>query len=178
MTRLWRWRTFRDPSSGFTLIETVVTMTIAGILATMALLGVVAYAQAQQESSTANAVVSVLRDTAARAQSQGSTFCVYFATSTTWTIWQYSCDPNEATTPNAPVQVGRGQTDGVGIVSSVTMQAPSGPDFASSCPSAGLGCVFFYPQGIASQGDVVVARTGGSKTYTVNVVGLTSRVYD
>ena len=36
--------------------------------------------------------------------------------------------------------------------------------------------VYFYPKGSASGGNVVVVRSGSSKTYTVTVEGLTARV--
>lgn len=173
-----RWRDAGCVDAGFTLIETMVTLLIIGILATIATLGVLAYARTQQESATAQKVLSALRSAAARAQSEGSTFCVYFQSPTEWTMWQYSCDPSETTTPHAPVQIGTGYTNGVGQVASVSITTNPGPGFASMCPTAGQ-CVFFYPQGLASSGTVTVDRSDAptGKQYTIQVVGLTSRVF-
>lgn len=155
-------------------------LVIIGILSTVATLGMLAYARAQQESATAQTVLTSLRSAAARAESQGSTFCVYFESSSEWTTWQYSCDPSETTTPRTPAQVGSSRASGVGEVASLTMapNPPSGPSFASMCPTSGR-CIFFYPQGLATGASLTVERSNdpNGKRYTINVDGLTSRVY-
>ena len=38
------------------------------------------------------------------------------------------------------------------------------------------GAAYFYARGSAAKGDLVVARNGEPKTYTVSVEGLTGRV--
>lgn len=162
---------------GFTLIETLVVLAIAGILAAVATIGMVAYAQAQQESATVSSVVSTLRSAAAQAQSEGSTFCVYFSTATSWSVWQYAC----ATDPNAthvPVKVNssHGYGNSVVVLPPTISSQPSGPGFASACPAANQ-CFYFYPQQVATGGSIEVNRGAGSHVSTIFVVGLTSRVY-
>lgn len=163
----------RESDSGFTLIEMLVAMAIFSIVAVTAVWGLRAYQHSQEASGTAHDVVSALRNVAERSQSEGRTYCVAFASGgVTWDVWRYSCDPSYVTpTSPTPVRVlGNQRTQGSAVVSIGTAFANVGP-----CPAGPLACVYFYPRGTASQGALKV--TQGSRVYTVNVEGLTGRVY-
>jgi hypothetical protein len=144
-----------------------------------------AYSTAQSEKGTANAVVSSLRDAAGRAQSEGRMYCVSFDSPTSWSVWRYSCNSSwtgtsiQGATLTA-TKVGSGSRQGNASINtaSVGFAAVTGLGPLLDCGAAGAGhCVYFYPRGIATAGQLNVVRPGTTKTYTVNVGGLTSRVY-
>jgi prepilin-type N-terminal cleavage/methylation domain-containing protein len=178
----------RQPDAGFTLIEMMVTIMIAGILMATATMALNAYTKAQSEKGTANRVVSSLRDAAGRAQAEGRTYCVSFDSATSWSLWRYSCDPSwtgtsiagatlTATKVDSTSRQGQASID----MTTVAFPPPTIPPLGGlpySCGAAGTGnCVYFYPRGIATAGQLKVIRPGTTKTYIVNVGGLTSRVY-
>lgn len=166
-------RTERGADSGYTLIETLVAMAIFSIVAVTAVWGLRSYQHAQEANGTAHDVVSALRNVAERSQSEGRTYCVAFASGgATWDVWRYSCDPAYVTpTSPTPVRVLSNQrTQGSTLVSVGTAFANVG-----ACPAGLTACVYFYPRGTASQGALKV--TQGSRVFTVNVEGLTGRVY-
>jgi hypothetical protein len=57
-------------------------------------------------------------------------------------------------------------------LTNVSFAAGSG---VGSCPAGSGRCVYFYPRGTASAGKLGVSQ--GGNTFTVNVDGLTGRVY-
>lgn len=175
----------RQPDAGFTLIEMMVTIVVAGILIATATMALNAYTKAQSEKGTANRVVSSLRDAAGRAQAEGRTYCVSFDSATSWSVWRYSCDSTwtgtsiQGATLTA-TKVGSDSRQGQASIDMTTVAFPAvtGIGLPSACGTAGTGhCVYFYPRGIATPGQLKVVRPGNAKTYVVNVGGLTSRVY-
>ena len=72
---------------GFTLLELMVTLAIAGILMGLGTWAMRSYLIANRESGTAQEVRSALRGAAEQSLSEGRTYCVYF-TSTTWTTYR------------------------------------------------------------------------------------------
>jgi len=155
--------------TGSTLVETVVTLALAGVLSTIGLFAVRSFLAANREQGTATEIRSVLRNAEEKALSQGRTYCVYFTT-TTWTTYKSDCT------------VAADKTDGPGQVSdsaislaSITFPAPNQAILgqATSCPVAGK-CAYFYPRGTALAGSLQVTRS--SKAYTLTVEGLTGRV--
>jgi prepilin-type N-terminal cleavage/methylation domain-containing protein len=185
--RVFRTRDARQSDAGFTLIEMMVTIIVAGILIATATMALNAYTKAQSEKGTANRVVSSLRDAAGRAQAEGRTYCVSIDSATSWTVWRYSCDSSWTGTSLqggtlTPTKVGVASRQGQASIDMTTappaFTAISAIGLASGCGTAGTGhCVYFYPRGIASAGSLTVVRSGSTKTYVVNVGGLTSRVY-
>jgi prepilin-type N-terminal cleavage/methylation domain-containing protein len=175
----------RQPDAGFTLIEMMVTMVVAGILIATATMALNAYTKAQSEKGTANRVVSSLRDAAGRAQAEGRTYCVSFDSATSWSVWRYSCDPSWTGTSIqgatlTPTKVNSASRQGQASIdtTSVAFPAITVLGLPSGCGTAGTGkCVYFYPRGIATEGQLNVIRPGSTKIYVVKVGGLTSRVY-
>ena len=155
--------------AGTTLLELVVTMSIASVLMTLGLWGARSYLIAHRESGTTTEIRSALRNAAEQSLSEGRTYCVYF-TSTTWAVYKANCTltGNKVQGPN------RVQDASISL-NSVAFPAPPSPipNQTTACPTPGR-CVYFYPRGTALAGSLVVYRPG--KTYQINVEGLTGRV--
>lgn len=174
---------------GFTLIEMVVTMSLAGILVAAAAWGLHSYSDAQAERGTANNVISSLRDVAQRAQAEGRAYCVSFdkdpaspADSASWSVWRYSCTPWSGTDIRgdaiSSVKIDSKSAQGKALITSVSFATAVPSGFVGGCDStASLGCVYFFPRGVSSTGTLSVVRSGSSATYTVHLEGLTSRAY-
>jgi prepilin-type N-terminal cleavage/methylation domain-containing protein len=154
---------------GFTLLELMVTLAIAGILMGLGTWAMRSYLIANRESGTAQEVRSALRAGAEQSLSEGRTYCVYF-TPTTWTTYRFNCT------------VSSNKVDGPHNVedSSITLSAITFPPpvplvvgQTTACPTANH-CAYFYPRGTALAGSLNVTRPG--KSYAINVEGLTGRV--
>lgn len=154
---------------GFTLIETVVTLVVGGILMATATMGMHAYVVSTRESGTADQVRSTLRNAQEQAVSEGRTYCVFF-TSTTWTVYKSDCTV-AADKSSGPYQVADSSLQLSSI--SFTPPSPSIPNDNTACPVTGQ-CAYFYPRGTALPGSLQVTRPG--KTYSISVEGLTGRV--
>jgi prepilin-type N-terminal cleavage/methylation domain-containing protein len=154
---------------GFTLIEMIVTLAIAGILMAIGTWAMRSYLIANRESGTAQEVRSALRAGAEQSLSEGRTYCVYF-TSTTWTTYRSDCTV-AANKVDGPHNV----EDSSITLASIAFPAPLPPVVGqtTACPTANR-CAYFYPRGTALAGSLRITRPG--KSYTVNVEGLTGRV--
>lgn len=153
--------------SGITLIELIVTMLLAGILMAIGMLAMRNFLISNRHAGTAKDIRSALRNASELSLSQGRTYCVYFTT-TTWTVYKSSC--TVGTKAAGPFTV-----DDPSITLSTIFTAPGTPvpNQTTACPVASR-CAYFYPRGTALAGNVAVSR--GTKTYTISVEGLTSRV--
>jgi len=155
--------------TGMTLVETVFTIAIAGILMAIGFTAVRSFLFANREQGTAQQIRSALRNAEEQTLSQGRTYCVYF-TSSTWATYKSDC------TVAANKTVGPQQVADTSIaLASISFPAPSPAILGqgTACPVAGK-CAYFYPRGTALAGSLQVTRTG--KTYTLSVEGLTGRV--
>jgi len=155
--------------AGITLIELIVTIVLASIAMSIGVLAMRNFLLSSREASTAQDIRSTLRSASENSLSQGRTFCVSF-TATTWAVYKSDC------TVAANKTAGPYTVDDPSItLSSVSFVAPGTPvpGQSTACPNASQ-CAYFYPRGTALAGNVVVSR--GSKTYTISVEGLTSRV--
>ncbi len=154
---------------GVTLLELMVTLSIAGILMAIATWGMRSYLLSQRESGTATDVRSVLRSAGERALSEGRTYCVRFS-ATSWTVYRSDCTV-AANKVGGPYQVRDSSITVTGVDFPPPATAVLGQ--TSACPDADQ-CAYFYPRGTALPGELRVTRPG--KTYTVRVEGLTGRV--
>jgi len=160
---------------GFTMLEMIVTLALGSILMAAATWGMHSYLVSTRQANTATDVRSALRNAAERSLSEGRTYCVYFQ-STKWTVYKYTCS---GTTPSGMTATKAGGPYAVQdpsiTITNVSFPAPSpaNPNQVTSCPAAGA-CAYFYPRGNALAGSLRVTRA--SKTYTINVEGLTARV--
>lgn len=157
--------------AGFTLLELMVTISIAGILMAITTWGMRNYLLSNRQAGTASDIRSALRNAGERSLSEGRTYCVYF-TATTWTLYRSDC------TVAADKTQGPSAVQDVSItLTSVSFVPPSSPvpGQNTACPTANR-CAYFYPRGTALAGSLQVTR--GSKVYTIAVEGLTARVSD
>lgn len=148
--------------SGFTLVETLVVISILGIGSTIAVSGYASYARSAEHTGTRDGVVSALRSANQRALTEAAAYCVRFAADgTSWSTYRGTCDDVLVKGPEA---VGGSQV-------SVTDVSFIGAD-----GNPGSRDVTFTARGTASKGSLKVARAGSAKTYTITVEGLTARV--
>jgi len=154
--------------AGVTLIELIVTITLASILMVIGMFAMRNFLLSNREAGTAGDIRSALRNASELSLSQGRTYCVYF-TATTWAVYKSSCTV-AANKTDGPFAV-----DDPSITLSTLFTAPGVPvpNQTTACPVASR-CAYFYPRGTALAGNVSVTRS--SKTYTISVEGLTSRV--
>lgn len=171
--RAWTKRRSRAELSsdgGFTLVEALTVMAIAGVLMAISVWGMHSYLVSSREKGTATEIQSTLRNTADRSLAEGRTYCVLF-TSTTWSVYVHDCAVSTNLTDGPHKAGGSDQTlDAV-------FPVPPGmdPTEVTNCPSSGR-CAYFYPRGNAIAGTVTISRNGSGKQYTVTVIGLTGRV--
>lgn len=162
-------RTGPGSDAGFTLIELVVVMSIAGVLAAIATYGFVNWRYTSEEQGSAQTLVSQLRSTAEVAISEGRTYCVDLdAANRSYSVWRYACSTTTGAQTSGTLQT---QSSRVTFTPSITVPSP-----APACPS-GHACVYFYPRGTATPGTITVASSARSKVYTIHIEGLTARVY-
>ena len=154
---------------GATIIELAVVMAIAGVLMTIGTFGFTNWRHTSQHQGAADELVSTLRGASVQAISEGRTYCLDVKSGgTSYELWRYSCGGVGA------VRVGATRsTQSSAVTYAATVSSPTP---APVCPS-GSTCLYFYPRGTAVPAEVTVASAHRSKTYTVRVEGLTSRVY-
>jgi prepilin-type N-terminal cleavage/methylation domain-containing protein len=157
MTRIARTpgaRRFRG-DQGFTLMELLVTMVVAGILFGLAVGGYRAYAASQAHRGTAEALVALMREAQQRAVTQATTYGV------------------DLSVPAGPWQLVKSPTSGCTGGTASGAEVPS----RGAITVSGSACVLFKSRGSAapSPATVTVARAGTSKVYTITVEGLTGR---
>src|SRR3954451_17080876 len=77
--------------AGFTLIELVVVMGIAGVLLAIGIFGFTNWRQTAQQQGSASQLVSTLRGASEQAISEGRTYCVDVSSGTSYSLWRYTC---------------------------------------------------------------------------------------
>ena len=148
--------------AGYTMIEMIVTIALAGTLMAIAVSGWQGWARASEQEGLVTELRGVLRQAQQRAVTTGASTCVLFsAAEDTWTVYRGRCDSPGKVRTEGPVAAG----DDLDLVA---------PAFQHG-ESTYLPGVSFAPRGTATAGDVRVTREGGP-TVTVSVEGLTGRV--
>ena len=161
---------------GVTMVELTVVMVLIGILGSISVWGLHTYSQSQSMKQTANGLLGEFRAVAQRATAEDRTYCVSIDNATTYSVWRYSCNPSEPTTPATPVKVTTFHVASPSLIQSVSF-TNTNTGLAHTCGTGTLGCAFFYPRGNSSSGSVTVGRPGTSVTRVISVVGLTGRAY-
>ncbi|MDP9239995.1 MAG: prepilin-type N-terminal cleavage/methylation domain-containing protein [Actinomycetota bacterium] len=157
---------------GFSLIEVLTSIVIAGILLATVSMSFARYLRSTQQSNTATEIRAELRNAAERSLSEGRTYCVYFNTAArTYATYRSDC----TVSANRVTLARPGSTLVTVSAVNFTPPSPAVPNQASSCPTLNA-CAYFYPRGNGVPGSVTITRSGSSKIYTVSVEGLTSRV--
>lgn len=146
---------------GVTFLELLVAMVLFGILAAVAVGPFAAYRAKQEHVGSARELVAFLRRAQVRAVAEETTYRVDIAgDGKSATMYRFNGTTYVAGLVSKP------------IGSRITYTNPS---FVQSSGASGTS-VYFYARGSASKGSVTVSRSGNSKTYSVNVEGLTARV--
>lgn len=148
------------------MIELLVTMMIASVLASIASVGVLTWRNVAEQQGSAHELVSELRKTVQRSVSEGRTYCVAFTPTRSYAVMRSSCGSTVALVGGAQTT----QSSRVSLMASV-----SGPSGLVGCP-AGSTCVYFYPRGTATPARILVRSSARDKVYAVQVEGLTARV--
>jgi prepilin-type N-terminal cleavage/methylation domain-containing protein len=150
---------------GFTMIELLVVMVVAGVLMGIGIFGFTNWQQTAQQQGSASQLVSTLRSSSERAVSEGRTYCVDISGGASYTQWRYSCSA-AGTQVAGPYKV----------QSKVSLTTTNTLPVTATCP-ASHKCVYFYPRGTAVATTVAVQSAVRSRVYTVHVEGLTARVW-
>lgn len=151
-------------------------MSILGVLLSVGAFGFTNWLTTSRHQGTSDQLLSELRNASTRAVSEGRTYCIEVAADgRAYSLWRYSCS-TAAPAAGAPVhaRVAGPQTT---MSTDVTITAVVPLASTVACPS-GSTCVYFYPRGTATPGTLTVSSTKRpAKNYTINVEGLTARVY-
>ena len=155
---------------GFTMVEMLAVFAVSAILFGIAASAFTNYQVKTTHRAARTEVVSVLRNTAERALSEGRTYCVYF-NGDTWATYRYACSGSTSVLVEPARGFEASQEHLAASLTTPTFPAPSVQ--ATSCPAANA-CAYFYPRGISSSGTVTVSRSG-LPNLAVTLEGLTSR---
>jgi len=149
--------------AGYTVIEMVVTIALAGALMAMAVSGWQAWSQAQEHDGLVVRLQAEMRQAQQRAVTTGTSTCVLFDDAAdTWRTYLGACSSDTKQPVGSAVEAG----------ARLHLTSPS---FAQGAEATGPGLTF-TPRGTATPGSVRVARDGSDRVVVVSVEGLTGRV--
>lgn len=143
--------------AGYTMIEMIVTIALAGTLMAIAVSGWQGWSRASAHDGLATELQLVMRQAQQRAVTTGTSTCVDFDDATdSWLVLVGACG-----TPS-PTVTDRGQADDDLDIGDVDFE--------------GEDSVTFSPRGTADEGTLSITRLGGGRTVTIHVERLTGRV--
>lgn len=149
----------RGDERGVTFLELLVAMVLFGILASIAVGPYAAYRAKQEQMGSARELVAFLRRAQVRSVAEETSYRVDI-TATKATMYRFN---------------GTSYVAGLVVKPMSSRITYTGASFTQPSGATGTS-VYFYARGSATKGSVTVSRSGTSKTYTVNVEGLTARV--
>jgi type II secretion system protein H len=153
----------RRGDAGYTMIELIVVIAIAGTLMAAAVSGWQTWSAAAAHDGAATELQGVLRQAQQRAVTEGSSTCVLFSTDAdTWSVYRGTCSSETKSLLEGPDELG----DRLRFAAPVFASGPTGT-------SPG---VTFTPRGTATPGSVQVRRDGSETVRTIRVERLTGRV--
>lgn len=150
---------------GFTLVELMVTLTLFGVLVSLGAMPLRDYQHRQEHLGAAREVVEALRNTQVRAVAEGVPYKVVF-TAGTVAVHRGNGAGYDATPLRRYALPSR-----VTLTVGPTAFTPSASSSLPASPDA-----YFYARGTASAGELVVGHSDSTKTYTIDIEGLTARV--
>lgn len=153
----------QSSEAGFTLIELLVVMVIMTVLSGLSVTGWVSHQRKAEHKSTANQVVSVMRNAQQAAYAEAVAYCIQFDTASTgYRVYKRAC--------GAAGQLvgGTKRTQGSRVTFTSASFKQSDGTLASS--------VTFTPRGTASKGTLEITSSVKAKRYIISVEGLTGRV--
>jgi prepilin-type N-terminal cleavage/methylation domain-containing protein len=149
--------------AGFTLLETMVTISIAGIVMAFAVSGWTAYAKVSAQEGAVQLVQSVLRQAQQQAVTEGTSICAEFdVPQDRFTLYRGACDDAAKVKLNGSYRL-----EARAHLSSAA--------FTSATGATGSG-VTFTSRGTAWPGSISITRDDSSVVRVVKVEGLTGRV--
>lgn len=153
----------RGTDDGYSLAEIMVVVLLMGIMAFFGAGSFSKWALASAHEGAAVDMQTVMRQTHVRAITEGISYCIIFDTDQNqYTLYRYACG-TAIEKVNGPFK----PSDSRIILDSPRFRQADG----SYKP-----WLTFRPSGVATEGTVVIRRSGAPKAYTVSVEGFTGRV--
>jgi prepilin-type N-terminal cleavage/methylation domain-containing protein len=153
----------RARDNGFTLIELMVVIALISLISAIGAGSWRAWASAAGQKGAATDLQTVMRQTQVRAITEGVDFCVDFdTTASAYTVYRYTCG-------TGMVKVYGPYTLGDSKLRLTNVQF-------TRLDGTSAGQITFRASGRAWPGGLTITRAGSTKTYTLDVEGLTGRV--
>ena len=147
--------------SGFSLLEVMVTIALAGILMAFAVSGWSSWTKASAHAGAAREIQSAMRHAQQQAVTEGTATCFLFDDAAdSYAVYRGRCTDAGKQLVKGPMAV----SQYVDI---------TGPEFGTDGAEDGTS---FLGRGTGSAGTVTVTRPGSARTYVLTVDGLTGRV--
>lgn len=167
-----------NDSSGFTLIEVLVTMTLIGILVTISMTAFAAYKKNADFKGAVREVASTLRNLQVRAVTEARTYQCIFNTSVTPNTIRIFQDGSIPPSPSSAVAPGYTLPNAnlVFVASGTQHGQVHGFDHPDPLVNTIIPNCFFFARGTAAEGRVGIQRVDTGREEDVIVNAVTARV--